>query len=278
MDMKGMLVWTVISGLSICALGYVCLCAYLYWRQDSMIFHPRSLTDSEIEAIQKRYPGSVFYLTMKDGTVIQGYELNKGMDKPLLFYFGGCPEEFSDLLPLFAELSQFHVVLANYRGFGKSQGKPSEDAFFSDALELHDHFAHRFAKGPEDVFVLGRSLGSAVATWLCYKRSVRAAALITPIDSVERLAMSAYPYIPVSVLLKHKFKAEEYARNVNTPVMFLLAENDDVVPRLHSENLIRAWKGKSWVVTVKGVNHATIMNHTQTMQEMKGFFAGYLSK
>ncbi len=254
------------------ALSYIAFCLYLYLRQESMLFHPQGISDTRLAEIKKHFPGSLFYLKMKDGTVLQGFDLNKGHNRPLVFYFGGNSVEASRILPILTRLTDFHVIMTNYRGFGKSGGSPSEISMYSDALEVFDHFCATYPHRPKEVFLIGRSLGSAVATWVASRRKVTAVVLITPFDSVEMLARHAYPWVPVSWLLKYKFDVVDIAKNVDTPLLVLLADHDSTVPKADSMNLIRSWKGTVRTETLPGTEHGTIMDYPGITAKIRDFF------
>lgn len=123
----------------------------------------------------------------------------------------------------------------NYRGYGGSSGRPSEEALYRDAEAVFDFAQARH----RSVAVAGRSLGSGVATHLAAVRDVARLALITPADSFTSLASELYPVFPVSMLLRDRYDSLSRAHRIDCPVLFLVAEHDEIIP-LHSSKRLAA--------------------------------------
>ena len=125
---------------------------------------------------------------------LRGWKLNPGKSGALL-YFGGNAERLDASRDEFARLFPDRTVyLLSYRGYGASEGQPGEAALFGDALALYDaararHPRRRYA-------VIGRSLGSGVASYLASQRPVERLALVTPFDSLAEVAQAHYPVVP----------------------------------------------------------------------------------
>ena len=124
---------------------------------------------------------------------------------PLLIYFGGNAEEASWVLSELAHIPGWSALVVNYRGYGQSEGAPSERALFADALALYDQAIKRLDIEPHRVVAMGRSLGTGVATYLASQRPIAAVILVSPYDSLVSIAQRAYPFLPVRLLLKHRF-------------------------------------------------------------------------
>jgi pimeloyl-ACP methyl ester carboxylesterase len=183
------------------------------------------------------------------------WRINPGRAAALI-YLGGNAEAVSGnagtFLRLFPERTSY---LVNYRGYGGSTGEPSEGGLYEDALAVFDYVraAH------SHVAVVGRSLGSGVATYLAANRPVDRLVLVTPYDSVERVAQAHYPMYPMSVLLKDKFDSMSRADAIRVPTLVLTAERDRLITPEHSRRLAAAIEPR-WVesVVVEGANHFDI--------------------
>ena len=178
-------------------------------------------------------------------------------DAPLIFYFGGNAEDISLTGTDLPTRVDANFVLMNYRGYGKSEGSPSQSALFADALSVYDEIARSSPHNGKRV-VFGRSLGSCVGVYLASHRPIDAAVLVTPFDSVRSVARRHFPWLPVSLLLRHPFDARALAPDLTIPALFLLAERDEIVPLAHSHALLESWGGDTEVVTIKGAKHNTI--------------------
>ena len=105
---------------------------------------------------------------------------------------------------------------------------------------------------------MGRSLGSGIATYLASERVAAKVILITPYDSMERLAQEDYPLVPVSLLLKHKFLAYQYAGKKENTLLCIYAGRDTVIPNPHTLNLLDHWKGTIVKVFLPDADHNNI--------------------
>src|SRR6185295_12273004 len=136
--------------------------------------------------------------------------------------------------------------------YGGSTGAPSEIALLADAEALFD----QVRAGHPRVAVIGRSLGSGIAMHLASVRDVSKLVLVTPYDSLVRVAQRHFALVPVSWLLKDTFDSFSKASKVRAPVLMLLAEHDRVIPRAHSERLATAFApGQVEVRQLAGTNH-----------------------
>ena len=233
---------------------------FLYLMQEKMIFHPQPLAPAERERLSARPGVEPIELAVGQGASVHGWLVKGGTlgPKPLLIYFGGNAEEVSWLIDDAARLSGWTTALMNYRGFGFSTGKPTQDALFADALAVHDHLVRHAGIVPTHVAVMGRSLGSGVAVYLAAERDIKAVVLVSPYDSVRNIASSRYPFVPVDWLLKHPFDSIGRAPGIVTPALMLVAERDAVIEPFRSRLLGKAWGGPVDVREVPGADHNSI--------------------
>ena len=233
----------------------------LYFIQEKLIFFPQPINEGNRALIRERYPAvSEVNLVGADGNKLHGwFQRARGLEKaPLLIYFGGNGEDIS-FMPSKRDLVEGWSLLAvDYRGYGLSEGAPGEKAIFADALAIHDAFIRRDDVDAGRVAVMGRSLGSGVATYLAANRPVKAVVLVTPYDSVANVAKEKFWFVPVSLLLKHRFDSVALAPKISQPALFIVASEDVTIPPVHARRLFDAWAGpKTWRL-VKGETHDTV--------------------
>ena len=160
-------------------------------------------------------------------------------------YAGDAPRTYGDRAVLFV----------NYRGYGASGGRPGEAALVADGIELFDWARARGDIDGERIAVHGRSLGTGVAVQVAAARPVRCVILTSPFASALDVAREMYPWLPVSLLLRHPFDSAAHAPRLRAPALFLMGEADDLVPRRHSERLAGTWGGPKELVTFEGFGH-----------------------
>lgn len=269
---KKLLKFFKIAGIIVLVL-YVGICTLLYLNQDDLLFHPQPNTIQEVAEILKATPEfDTLSFVMNDGNRTCGY-ISKDTIKeklPLVLYFGGNAEEVSHLAEKQIYFPNTIMVLMNYRSFGLSQGVISEKSMFSDALEIYDKLITNPRFDANHVIVMGRSMGTGVATYVSSQRKVNATVLITPYESIIDVAQEKYPFVPIGLFIKHPFKSKEYATSITSPVIALIAKKDDVIPPHHAYNLVKAWKGSTEALEVNE-DHSTIMKNEEVWKRIEGF-------
>jgi len=221
----------------------------MYLAQDSLIFHPQRLDESRRAALAQTPAVESLFIHGEDGTRLHAWHV-KG--DPLVIYFGGNAEEVSWMLDEAPRRAPgVGWLLVDYRGYGSSDGSPSEKALVSDALQWYDHFK------AEKTYVFGRSLGSGVAVQLAAERPVAGLILVAPFDSLVAVGKRIYPFLPVQWLLKHRFDSVALAPKMKAPLLCIVAAYDEVVPAEHAKRLYDAWGGPKRWVGLEGAGHNT---------------------
>jgi uncharacterized protein len=251
----------------------------LYLLQDKLVFNPVRTPPTAFRSEPSHRMRAVT-LTMADNVSLQGWWIRSDGEasgiRPAVIYFGGRSEEVSWVSEQLSALCGMHALCINYRGYGSSQGKPTEDGILADALRLYDWVSLQPGVDAQRIAVIGRSLGSGVAAYLAAQRPAAAAVLITPYDSMVEIARRRFPYCAARLLLRHRFESVRFARQAKAPVLVLLAQNDEVVPLEHALRLIAAWSGGKQVETVEGTDHCDIQLHRGTWQAVGEFFRKHL--
>jgi len=258
-------------------IGFLCFTAFMYLLQKSLIFFPVKIGSSTLQAIKKEFPDAEeITIAAADNTALRGWLVKPaGTGKvPLVIYFGGNAEEVSWLIGEAQRLKGWAVCLVNYRGYGLSDGSPGEKELFSDALSIYDYCAKRSDIDGDRIIVMGRSIGSGVATYLAQNRALKGAILICPFDSLTTIGKKHYPFLPVSLLLKHRFDSVSRAPSIKTPLLALLAANDEIVPRESSMRLIKRWGGTHALKIIEG-SHNTLQDYAGYWESIGEFLAQF---
>ena len=269
---KGTVLPLLYTGFAI----FVGLCAVLYLLQEQLIFLRPPLADGDRHSAQLLSGTSEIRIKVHDGTRLHGW-LRHTVEEPrsrgLVIYFGGNAEEVSGQMHDAPMLAPWSVAAFNYRGYGLSEGRPSEAALTADALVIYDQLARRDGIDPNRIVVFGRSLGSAVAVQLAASRPVRAVVLVSPFDSLRSIARKQYPFVPVSLLLKHPFDSLALAAGIEAPLLVLAGEHDDLIPPGSSRRLHDAWLGpKQWAL-VPEADHNDIHARPEYWPAIRNFLA-----
>jgi dipeptidyl aminopeptidase/acylaminoacyl peptidase len=215
-------------------------------------------------------------LRANDGTRLCGWLMTPHSPgpNPAVLYFGGRSEEVSwvarDAGRLFPNMT---VLAMNYRGYGDSHGAPAETHMVDDGCTLFDWLAGHGAVDAARIALVGRSLGSGVAIQVAKERPVHSLVLITPYDSVLAIAKRRFRGMPVEYMLRHRFESIKYAPSLSAPTYVLRAEQDDVVPHSHTDQLVAKLARLCGDDIVPGSDHLTIPYLEATQAQIASFLA-----
>lgn len=232
----------------------------VYFLQDRLMFFPQPLSPARRAEVAARYPTAAsITLRAADGTRVHAWYLPAASGAPLVLYFGGNAEEVSGMLeaigdPRGGATPGVGWLLLDYRGYGASEGSPSEVALTADARMLYDH-ARTLVGESTGIFAFGRSLGSGVAVALAASRPLAGVVLVTPFDSAVAVAKRYYPFLPVRWMMKHRFDSVQLAPRLHIPLLCVIAERDEVIPPVHGERLFEAWAGPKQKLLLPGAGH-----------------------
>ena len=224
--------------LVILALLYVIWCTVLYLLQDQIAF-PANLAPSPRGEVP--YPG-VIELTLDVGrdAEVLGWLVPAPEDAdrpaPVVVYFHGNAEiiDYQDEIVAGYRRLGCAVFLPEYRGYGRSGGKPSRDGIRDDCVQFYDLLARRPDVDGTRVVFHGYSLGGAVAADLAAHRKPRALILQATFTSAQALA---HRFLAPGFLVRHRYQTDQVVANLDIPMLIIHGINDVVIPVRHGRKL-----------------------------------------
>lgn len=217
------------------ALGYICLTVMAFFLQRKMLYFPDR---TKPHPDQLKTMGIAFW--PDGGADYKGFVAAQPLKKAkgtIIVFHGNAGAAWhrnyyvNALTPM-----GYHVILAEYPGYGGRSGSPSEATFLNDAHETIRKAYESFG-GP--LFLWGESLGCGVVAGAVAPSSVPVAGvvLITPWDSLPNLAQSIYWYLPVRMLLHDRFDNGTNLRAFKGPIAVAMAGLDTIIPNKHTLHL-----------------------------------------
>lgn len=270
----------LLKTLLVILLVYVGINLLLFIFQEKYIFFPTPISSLEQKKINETYSLEDVRVRTPDGVDLQGW-LSKATDhpsKPLILYYGGNAESVWYNLEDLPKLGDVSLLLMNYRGYGDSGGKPSQDKLFADALQVYDQMVRDYGFDSEKIILMGRSMGSGVAVHVASQRKVAGLILVTPFDSLRNVGQKAYPIFPVKYLLRHPFDSVKHAPKMEVPVLALAGGQDSIVPLELTKNLLSQWKGPSELVVLRGAEHNDIQLYSPYWDAVQRFLSTHAAK
>ncbi|MCD4848929.1 MAG: alpha/beta hydrolase [Candidatus Aegiribacteria sp.] len=243
----------------IAVVVYLGICVYFYLNQRAFIYLPQQGVLHTCEEPVEIRSGEI---------ILRGWVVNEGSDEAVI-YFGGNAERPEANIPDFKLIFDNRTVyLINYRGYGESGGSPTEEGLYADALAIYDHISQNHSK----VTVIGRSLGTGVATYLASVREVDKLVLIEPFDCLVTVARAAYPVLPVRFMIKDRYDSAGRAGSITAETLIIMAEKDDVIPGWSTERLISEFdQDILQIVVIKYATHNDIQNYPQYCRVLEEF-------
>ena len=208
---------------------YFSFLVFLYFYQRNLLYHPN----------ENNYSGDKISVDIKkvkirtsDNIELLGWYHEKNLKdfKTLIYFHGnaGSLENRIHKLNHFQDMEINFLIIA-WRGFSGNNGKPSEEALYIDG-NSSIMWLKKLGLSEEDIIIYGESLGTGVATEIAQNKNFAGLVLETPFTSMIEAAKNFYPYIPVGLILKDKYKNDEKIKNINIPILVMHGEADQIVP------------------------------------------------
>lgn len=223
--------------LLVIAAGYILLLLTMYLFQNNLIYYP----DKEVSYT----PSSVgldyeeVWLTTNDGVRIHGWYVPTDQARGTILFSHGNAGNISgrmETLRIFHQLNM-NVLMYDYRGYGKSEGKTNEQGTYSDALAVWEYLINEQQKSPDTIVIMGRSLGGGVSAWLATQTNPAALILESTFTSATDLAQELYPFVPARWLMEIEYPTRQYIKNLGVPKLILHSRDDELIPFHHGEEL-----------------------------------------
>jgi fermentation-respiration switch protein FrsA (DUF1100 family) len=173
------------------------------------------------------------YFAAADGTRLHGWYLEHPTPKAYVLYSHGNGEHVAYVAPLLEQLREdlsVSVFAYDYRGYGRSEGSPSEKGVLSDGRAAHAWLAERAGIPPAQVVLMGRSLGGAVAVDLATTTGTRGLILESTFPSMPEVAAQFYWWAPVRLLMQTRLNSAAKIKNYSGPLLQSHGMNDEIIP------------------------------------------------
>ena len=253
---------------------FLILLSGLYFLQDTLLFQIKKTTPQEHSDIKQQYSiAEEVSIKTSDNITLSGWFVkNTSAEKsPLVIYFGGNAALASSMLKYSDYFEDRSLLSVNYRGYGMSQGKPSEKNLFADSLLIYDQFSNRDDVDKENIVIMGYSLGSGVATYVAQNRSPRAVILAAPFDSITNVVQAKLSFMPVKPFVKHPFDSLSRASSISSPLLVLMGSEDTLIPNKHSMNLAKNWGGTCKIKIIENKGHNDMTRDQAYLNSIKEF-------
>lgn len=224
--------------------------------EDRFIFHPSpEIVQTPSEA------GLNFqdhYFTTADGVRLNGWFIPHPAARATLVWFHGNAGNIShrvENIKLLHDGVKINIFIFDYRGYGRSAGRISEEGSYLDGAAALAFAQQRLGVEAKNLIIFGRSLGAAVAAEMASRSACQGLILETPFTSIREMAKTALPFLPIDALLRTRFDVVEKVAKVKVPLLVLHGDRDDVVPYEQGRQVFAAANPPKDFYTIKGARH-----------------------
>jgi len=243
---------------------YLVLIVMLYFLQPRLVYFPtRDLTMTP-QDVGLHFEEVAFHT--EDGERLAGWFLPIENARATVLFFHGNAGNIGDRMDT---LLVFHrmglsVFIFDYRGYGASTGRPSEEGTYRDARAAWTYLIQTRGVSPWRIALWGRSLGGAIAAWLAQEVTPGALILESTFTSVPDVAADLYPLFPVRWLTRFRYTAIEYVRRVRCPVLVIHSPDDEVIPFHHGWRLFEAAPQPKEFLEIRGSHNEGFLLSLET--------------
>lgn len=253
-------------------IGLLLLNVWMHFRQPQMIFHPvRELYQTPADW-GLGYEEVTF--NTADNVQLHGWYIPQQQSQQVLLFFHGNAGNIShrrDSIALFHRLG-LSVFIIDYRGYGKSQGKPDEPGLYQDAAAAWRYLTEERGIAGERIVIFGRSLGGAVAARLASVVQARGLILESTFSSARDFAAAAFPVLSRLVSTRYDFNTAQSLSEVNYPVLVLHSPDDEIMPfRLGEKVFMAAQEPKRFVRMQGSHNNGFLQSQPEYAQALESW-------
>jgi uncharacterized protein len=209
-------------------------------------WHPAALAPEDV------------WLTASDSTKLHGWWISNPSAKFTFLAFHGNASNIANRAPTYEFLrdTPANVFALEYRGYGRSEGEPSEAGLYLDADAAYEYLVSTRGIDPKAIISFGQSLGTAVATHLAAHRAVAGVVLEAPFPSPSRVAQKSYWFLPgLSLLVRGQFNTESNLKRVTAPILIVHCSDDPVISLQFGQEVYASARSPKYFFQIEGACH-----------------------
>jgi fermentation-respiration switch protein FrsA (DUF1100 family) len=268
-----------VSSLLVAGFGLmILLLAWLAWMEPRMIFYP--LRDLEQTPARLGWSFEEIWIRAGDGVRIHGWFVPAAAQSSagrvtVLFLHGNAGnighrfEKLAILKGLGAD-----VLIVDYRGYGRSEGRPSEAGLYRDADAAYRHLTQARGVDPGTIVLYGESLGTAVAARLASEVEVAGVVLEAAFTSVADVGQAMFPFLPVRWVVRNRFDTLRAIPQVRAPILVLHSRDDEFFPLRHAQRLVAAASPRARLVELQGGHNEAFLTSGAAYRRALSDFLG----
>jgi fermentation-respiration switch protein FrsA (DUF1100 family) len=239
-------------------IAYVLLLALIRIFEHKLVFFPDYPARLDGDWHPRGLPVEDIRLTASDGTKLHAWWIPNNQAKFTFLAFHGNASNIANRAPTYEFLRSVpaNVLALEYRGYGHSEGKPSEAGIYQDSEAAYQYLVNTKAIDPKTIISFGQSLGTAVASHLAAQHKVGGLILEAPFPSASRIAKHFYPFLPgVSLLVYSQFDTRARLKEIDVPLLIVHCRQDPVIPFELGREVFEAARNPKTLLEINNTCH-----------------------
>jgi fermentation-respiration switch protein FrsA (DUF1100 family) len=239
------------------------IAAILFWTLAAMLFEEKFIY------FPQKYPQGPYdqarsiprlqdcWITTSDGVKIHGWYAPAESAKATFVMSHGNAGNISHRYLLLRSLQRhgYSVLMYDYRGYGRSEGSPSEEGVYADGIAAYNYVLTLPGVDSSRTFLWGTSLGGAIAVDVATHRTAPGLIMESTFTSAKDVARTVYPFLPVHLILRTKFNSSEKIKSLHIPILVIHGSHDTVIPVGLGRRLFQAANEPKELYEIPGANH-----------------------
>lgn len=259
-----------------CLIFYTGMLLLVYFLQDRLLYFP--FKDMEVTPAVIRLPFEEVTVTTFDSEKITAWWIPARNERGVLLFCHGNAGNIShrlDSIDIFNRLG-LSVLIFDYRGYGTSTGKPTEEGTYHDGEAAWRYLVDVQKKKPEKIILFGESLGGAVAAEIALRHESGGLIIMSSFTSLPELAVRLYPFLPGTLLSKFSYSTIDKVGAINAPKLIIHSPDDEIVPFAMGRELYeKAAQPKQFLQIQGGHNEGFLVSGNLYVQGLDAFISKY---
>ena len=245
----------IITGLALFVGIYLVLLLLIYVFQRQFLYFPDQSTPAASYLDQTGITAVVIN-PQPDGDLRSLWRKPKASGSPVILFLHGNAGSHYNRIPIYQALARdgAAVLGVGYPGYGGNAGTPSETALYRTAQENYDWLNQQGFK-PEQIIIVGESLGSGVAVHLASQNEASGLILVAPHCGMDALAQRQFPIFPARWLIKDRYLTLDHIERIDMPLIWIHGTGDELIPFATGQRLFDAARDPKTAYSIKNGGH-----------------------
>lgn len=270
----------VLRWLVLASIAYVSVCVLFGLFQRRLIYYP-SRAAYEATPAERGLPFEDLTLTTHDGVDIAAWYMPHSQAKGTVLFLHGNAGNMAGRIDDAQILHRMgvNVLMIDYRGFGRSKGRPDEQGTYEDAETGWRYLVETLGQSPDAIVIFGRSLGGAIAIELASRQTPAGLVVESTFTNIVDVGRRLFPLLPVRWIVSYKYDSIQKVPSITCPKLHFHGTDDSLITFENGRTLFdAAAEPKQFIETPGGHGEAGFTYSSEYSGQLRTFIESVLSE